>query len=196
MSDDPDPEDGDDAERRPERVDGEARDEPLAELADRVRRSRSEREGRERTGEGTDDDPFAALERAADEAGGTGSGGTTDDDPFERVEVEDIDGEDVWESLEGEEPAAERSAIDAGADAERVEREDPGAERPDHVVEKSAYCQRCRFLSAPPEVRCTHEGTAIVEVVDSERFRVRGCPMVAEGGAVDRDPDHDRDAGD
>jgi hypothetical protein len=173
---------------RPETGDeGGAGREPLSDLADRVRQSRSRREGGQEPRD--EADPFAALERTVEESDTE----TDETDPFEQMEVGDVDEEAVWESLEGEEAAAaDQPSVGAGADAERVERDDPGAERPDHVVEKSAYCQRCQFFSAPPEVRCTHEGTAIVEVVDSERFRVRGCPMVAEGGAVDRDPDRDR----
>lgn len=179
------------------------RDAPLGELAERVRRSRARSETDGDDG-GTDADPFAALERAVEGEGegdvtGTGtepgtaaagSGPPADDDPFERVEVDEVDEEEVWESLAADEgTAAERASIGAGADAERVERDDPGAERPDHVVEKAAYCQRCRFFSSPPEVRCTHDGTDIVEVVDVDRFRVRGCPMVAQRGAIDREPD-------
>ncbi|MFB6281589.1 MAG: hypothetical protein ABEH40_06185 [Haloferacaceae archaeon] len=176
------------------------RSEPLEGLTDRIRRARSRRaaeaEAENEDAEGAGN-PFAELERTmgegAGEPGAAAEGGEPDDeDPFERVEVDDIDEEEVWESLDAEEgPEADQPSIGAGADAERVEREDPGAERPDHVVEKGAYCQRCRFLSEPPEVRCTHEGTDIVEVVDSDRFRVRGCPMVAQGGAVDRASDHD-----
>lgn len=171
----------------------DATDEPLSALADRIRRSRERRE-RDATSEG---DPFAALERGIDREGSepavdgpTAGGADGDGDPFDRMEVDAIDEETMWESLEADEATtADRPAIGVGADAERVERDDPGARRPDHVVEKGAYCHRCRFLSDPPEIRCTHEGTEIVEVVDSERFRVRGCPMVARGGAVDRDPD-------
>ena len=190
--------------------------EPLSELAERIRGARSRREGEgrgeggaesdpfaplereaegERTGKGDESDPFAALEAETEGGdpttsgvGETGEG--TDGDPFDRMDVEAIDEEAVWESLEADDgEPIDASATDAGVEAERVKRDDPGAERPEHVVEKGAYCQRCRFLSAPPEVRCTHDGTEIVEVVDSERFRVRGCPMVARGGALARDPD-------
>jgi len=173
---------------------GRRGDEPLADLAERARARRSPPEGDvggEVGAEEAEADPLAALERAVeeDDAGGTGPAGG--EDPFEQVEVGDIDEEEVWESIDDEGATPDEPSIGAGVDAERVERDDPGAKRPDHVVDKGSYCQRCRFFSAPPDVRCTHDGTEVVEVVDSERFRVRGCPMVSRGEAVDRPSDAD-----
>lgn len=172
---DPAPEGGAD----PGGTDPEDRDDreaPLSGLADRVRRSRSERA---RSGDSLAD--LAATD--ADEAD-PGS------DPFEAMEVDTVDEESVWESLESEDPeVTDQPAVGSGGDAERVDPADARGDRPEHVVRKTAYCQRCRFFSDPPAVRCSHEGTAIVEVVDSERFRVRDCPMVAYGGtgATERD---------
>ncbi|MFB6159655.1 MAG: hypothetical protein ABEJ61_00585 [Haloferacaceae archaeon] len=120
---------------------------------------------------GTTDDPFADL----DASGEAGEG----DDPFESVDVGDLPGDDVWSALEGEsEPAAQPSV--GTDDAEAVERDDPAADRPDHVVPKASYCQRCEHFTAPPEVACTHEGTEILAVVDAESFRVRGCPVARD----------------
>jgi hypothetical protein len=96
-----------------------------------------------------------------------------DDDLFESVEVADVDDEAVWESfVEGEaEPEAE-----VGLGAEARDAADPD----EHVVPKRTFCQRCPHFSAPPETACTHEGTAIVEVVDADHFRVRHCPVVED----------------
>jgi hypothetical protein len=180
----------------------EGADEPFGDLADRVRRRRGDR----------DDDAFAALEDAAggrDEAdpdpaaaAGAEPAETTDEDPFESVGVDEIDTDELWASLESESAgeaagtddgsaAAEQPEVGSGGAAERVERDDPEARRVDHLVPKAAYCQRCRHLAAPPEVRCTHEGTEIVEVADADHFRVRGCPMVDEDGPVEGTPDLD-----
>ena len=137
--------------------------------------------------EGTvDDSPLSDLAREVDERRARRSSSPSDD-LFEEVDVDEVDGESVWESL-SEIEGDDETGADAGLgpvaggapddDATRVEREDPGAPRRDHVVPKSAYCQRCRYISDPPELACGHDGTEIVEVVDSERFRVRGCPLV------------------
>lgn len=105
-------------------------------------------------------------------------------DLFESVEVADIDSEAVWESfVEGELGPDEEVGL--GADVEAVD--DAGAD--EHIVPKRDFCQRCPHFTDPPDVACTHEGTTIVEVVDSDHFRVRNCPVVeTEPGAspVDR----------
>lgn len=110
----------------------------------------------------------------------------TDESPFEAVDVETVDGEALWdavvdgtdgpsvsssETTDGpSEPSSETTngAGDAGESADAEE----------YVVDKREFCQRCRFFSAPPAVACEHEGTDIVELVDGDRFRVRGCPMI------------------
>lgn len=110
-----------------------------------------------------------------------------DRDPFEAVNVGDIDSDELWESLDA--GGTDRSdADDLGqydppeTAAQRVEATTTRDTRPEHVLDKREYCQRCPYLSAPPEVSCGHDGTEIVEVVDGERFRVRGCPMVTTDG--------------
>lgn len=98
------------------------------------------------------------------------------EDPFEEMDVGDVDADNVWEAL-GEQP--DEDPVD-GESMDRTGR--PDVDRSEHVVDKRQYCQRCPYLSAPPDVACKHDGTEIVEVVSSDQFLVRGCPMVAEGG--------------
>ncbi|QZP38861.1 hypothetical protein [Halobaculum magnesiiphilum] len=113
-------------------------------------------------------------------------------DPFEEVDVGDIDTEALWESLDADDAASSDpdglGAYDPPEGA--AERVDESATRdrdtrPEHVLDKREYCQRCPYLSAPPEVTCGHDDTDIVEVVDGDRFRVRGCPMVTGEGRPD-----------
>ncbi|MFB6303899.1 MAG: hypothetical protein ABEH47_01935 [Haloferacaceae archaeon] len=204
MSDRPEDADGDDEgsqvddEERTPADDGTGdadrdREAPLSGLADRVRRSRSDRESRAES----EADVFADIEgrTGPDEEAGVapevGEGEGEEESPFEAMEVDSIHEEAVWESLESEEPeVTDQPEVGSGGEAERVESEDEHGGPPEHVVQKTAYCQRCRFFSDPPDVRCTHEGTSIVEVVDSERFRVRGCPMVERGGTGAGDRRH------
>ncbi|AUX07933.1 hypothetical protein AArcSl_0278 [Halalkaliarchaeum desulfuricum] len=106
-------------------------------------------------------DPFAELDDEGDPL----------EDPFEEMDDE-MSIENVWETL-GEEGGEVDSTLapvegEGGPDVE--------------TVEKRSFCQRCRYLSAPPTVECTHEGTEILEVVDSNNFRVQNCPMIERGG--------------
>jgi len=122
-----------------------------------------------------------------------------DDDPFESMDVGELDSEAVWESLADAEtdaptgesateadaateqaPSAEATGVGVGVSANRVE---GSAGRPEYVVPKTDFCQQCSYLSDPPELACGHEGSEIVAVVDSEQFRISGCPF------VDRDPE-------
>lgn len=156
------------------------RDRPLSDLVDRVRRSRSGR------------DPGVDPDRAVGGVAGRDGGDDRESDPtgdadrFEAVDVTGLDAEAVWASLESDDGAvADGPAVGVGGEAERVERDVPRAGRPEHVVDKAAYCQRCEHFATPPDVECTHEGTEIVELVDAERFRVRGCPMADRDGPVE-----------
>lgn len=90
------------------------------------------------------------------------------DDVFEAVDVGAVDEETLWKQV---------------ASDEEFVVEDPG-DRED-VVDKSTYCEKCEFFSGPPEVRCAHEGTSILELVDLEHFRVRNCPVVIEEAALE-----------
>lgn len=122
---------------------------------------------------GEGDDPFAELDEDDDSFEDPIE--ETDDspeDPFEEMDDEGEPIEDVWETL-GEEGTAGESTLAPVRGTDELE---------ENVVDKRSFCQRCRYLSAPPAVECTHEGTEILEVVDSDRFRVRGCPMVERGG--------------
>ena len=114
------------------------RGDPLDDLAERVRRRRTEAAG----------------------------AGDARHDPFGEEPFEALEGDGLWSAIEEDAGAGEAVAADEDGD--------------EHVVAKRSYCERCRYLSDPPEVRCTHPGTTIVEFVDTERLRVRNCPVVAE----------------
>jgi hypothetical protein len=104
-----------------------------------------------------------------------------DDDeesPFESMSVGEVDGDAVWSELVDAEEEDTGRHPGVGGAAERV-----GVDG-DHVVEKATFCKRCPFLAEPPTLACENEGTDILEVVDSEHFRVRGCPMVDDTDAT------------
>lgn len=164
-----------------------------------------ERDGK-RAGGGTGADPEADPDPVADpdSAPGTGGDGPLGDlarevrerrgrtaggeDPFEEVDVGEVDEDELWAALAGGEGAGAGARTEGGPPSRGAEPLGGAGRvgaRPEHVVDKRRYCQRCPFLSAPPAVSCGHEGTEIVEAVDGERFRVRGCPMIAEDGNPD-----------
>lgn len=146
---------GDDVERdgRPNDREREREAAPLEDLA---------RELDERRRSGSSTSPGASASTNADA-----------DSLFESVDVDELDSEAVWDSLLSEDdPEA------LGGDAAAVSPDDAGG-RPEYVVSKREYCQRCQFFTDPPDVGCTYEGSEIVDVEDFERFRVRGCPVVA-----------------
>jgi hypothetical protein len=147
-----DPEDGADI---PDDWDEDAdRDTDDAPLEDLAREVRDRRENRERA---EDDDAV--------------------DDLFESVDVGEVDTDAVWEQLEEGQTA--EASVGMGVEVEATE---PTAEAggEEHVVPKREFCQQCPHFTDPPETACTHEGTDIVEVVDSDSFRVRNCPVVDE----------------
>ncbi|AGN02790.1 hypothetical protein L593_14255 [Salinarchaeum sp. Harcht-Bsk1] len=93
-----------------------------------------------------------------------------EDELFDEEDVPEIDTEVVWDRLDEDEPP-----------------ELPEETQQDvRVVEKRSYCEQCPFFSAPPDVRCTHDGTEILELVDMERFRVVDCPKVREDERLER----------
>lgn len=119
--------------------------------------------------ETSDADPFAALDSETGSEGG---------DPFERMSVDEVDIESVWDALDGG-----LDDLDGGVEFPEA---DPH-ETTDHVVDKRKYCHRCPHFAAPPDTACTHEGTSILEVIGFDEFRVRDCPMVTdEGPGFDR----------
>ena len=93
-------------------------------------------------------DPFAEAERA-----------------FERMDVTELDPDEVWERLADAERRGSVSELDDRRYAE---------------VSKHSFCEQCEFFSPPPGVSCDHEGTEILEFVDMESVRVVDCPVVAE----------------
>ena len=133
---------------------------------------------------GDESDPFADLDAGAGdddrdpfaELGAEAEADVDDESAFESVDVDPVEAEDVWASLDEAETEPE---VSLGGDAESV-----GAD--EHRVPKSDYCERCPYFADPPEVACTHEGTTIVAVEDADHFRVRACPM-AEGTPPDGD---------
>ncbi|MWV64060.1 hypothetical protein GRS48_04365 [Halorubrum sp. JWXQ-INN 858] len=133
----------------------------------------------DRSTHGDEEDPFAALAEGDDGIGSLDDAATdAPDDVFERMAVEDLGDEDVWDALD----EAAVGSVGAGGDAAPAD----DADR-EHVVDKRQYCQRCPHFSDPPETACSNGTTTIVEVVETESFRVRDCPMVGEDGpAFDR----------
>lgn len=94
------------------------------------------------------------------------------EEAFVEEQQEPVDTQRVWADLLGDE---ETEGEFAPADVES------GPEGETQIIEKH-ICERCQYLAAPPELRCTHEGTTIHELVDVEHVRVSACPMVdAEG---------------
>ena len=115
--------------------------------------------------EGDGTDPFAELETDS----------TVDPEVFERMEIDEIDDDDVWDALDADLDTELPPGPSAGAAT-------IGEAATDHIVDKRTYCQRCPYFADPPETACTHDGTAIVESIGFAEFRVRNCPMVADEG--------------
>ncbi|WP_416840883.1 hypothetical protein [Haloferax sp. DFSO52] len=139
----------------------------------------------ERTGHGDRDDsgrtddeaPLSGLADRID-ARRTTADATADerDALFEEVRVTELESSEVWASLAQDDPDGD-DGVGVGAEAEPL---DHTAGATDHIIPKSGFCQRCEFFGAPPVLSCDHEGTTIVEVVDSDSFRVRNCPFVED----------------
>jgi hypothetical protein len=115
------------------------------------------------------------------------------DELFEEMDVSDVDSEAVWDSVldDDTEPVGvasrgtpENGVTEEGLGAERDERS-ADDEPTETVVPKRSYCESCYFFADPPEATCTYSGAEIVEIVDSDRFKVTNCPVVA--GFVDTD---------
>lgn len=163
MSEDEEPADeqSTDEDEHVEEVDPEE-ELPLSALRDRVEAEK---------GPAADESPLSEVAQ---------EGGAEESELFEEVDVGDVDSEAVWdavvegnadpEDLLGEEPRTEPEGEPA---AEPTDTPD------EHVIDKREYCQRCEFFNDPPNATCTNEGTEIVELVDSDHFRVHGCPKVA-----------------
>ncbi|WP_225741254.1 hypothetical protein [Halorussus halophilus] len=167
----------DDSNEAASRSDGR---EPLGEVAAEVRSRRGEQ------GEGSDasdvggarssrarDGPLSGLADEVDERRQRQSDGSPFES-FESVEVEELDGEKLWALL------ADEDGETVGVAAPREESED---DRDVRTIPKNT-CHGCPHFADPPEVACTHEGTSILELVETERFRVADCPMVVDDDQV------------
>lgn len=95
-----------------------------------------------------------------------------DEDLFREERVAEVESEAVWADL---------LMAEGGSDAEGVLEPTAGSgdalEQPGQIVSKT-LCHRCEYFGEPPELRCTHEGTTIHEMVDMDHYRVSKCPMV------------------
>lgn len=122
-----------------------------------------------------------------DDADDAESGDETDvQELFDDVDLEGDD-EDVWAELaDGSSSGGDGELFDRLAEENPTDQRTPDVETDgeDAVVPKNRFCQRCEFFTKPPEVGCLNPGTEIVEVVDSERFRVQNCPVVEERQGV------------
>lgn len=127
--------------------------------------------------EAESEDPFADLD-ALEEAG------PASDDPFTEMETDTAESDaDVFEILEGDaDGALAQLEGDAPAPIETVPEIDDAGEGV--VVPKRTYCEQCEYLSEPPEVSCSNEGTTIHELTDLEHFRVSNCPVVEDRRSV------------
>lgn len=112
------------------------------------------------------EDPFERLDDGAAPGERTPADAA---DPFEEIDVGSTD-ETTWEELVSPPDPTDPTTPADGVDPTTVE---------ETVVPKRGYCQGCEYLSAPPDVACTHADGEILEAVDLEHFRVRNCPVVA-----------------
>lgn len=87
-------------------------------------------------------------------------------DAFDEVDVDAVEDDELWDQLEAE--RIEATVDEPTSDAERDVR----------VLRKRDYCMRCQYYSAPPEVRCGHDRGEIMELVDTDRFKVVDCPII------------------
>lgn len=127
---------------------------------------------------GADGEPGAApgVDVAGDPLGGVdvsrGDPFDSADNPFERVDVDGVDPDEVWE----------RFTADAASGADGTD-DDGGPERDeDDVVDvsKHRFCETCPHFSDPPETACGHPGTDVLEFVGTDQVRVANCPVVRE----------------
>ncbi len=140
----------------------------------------------EREGDGDDD---VAASDAGDREGplsdvaseverrGQRTDANPEDELFDEQSVQEIDREELWRQVAGESTAEQTT--EEPPPPEDAPRETPDG-RVERIVSKKKYCQGCEYFSPPPDVRCTHDGTDIDELVDMEHFRVFDCPIVAE----------------
>jgi hypothetical protein len=151
-------------------------DEPLGDLAAEVRERTGDRGSGDRADRPEREGPLADVASEVDERRRKRG----DSDAFESVTVGELDGEKLWEQL---------AAGDDGPTVAVPADEAPAAEWPDpdrdvRTIPKDT-CHSCPHFGEPPELACTHEGTDILAMPDSEHFRVADCPMVADEESID-----------
>ncbi|MGB9955943.1 hypothetical protein ACOZ4B_06090 [Haloferax prahovense] len=157
------------------RDDSFGRDDPAADSDDAARAPDGGRDGRS---DDADSAPLSDLAgRVAERRARSRVTDQRDDvdELFESVEVGELDREDVWTALVEGGDEEQSAGVGVGAEATPVDDADGVS---DHVVPKTEFCQRCEHFGDPPKLACHHEGTTIVELEDSDHFRVRNCPMV------------------
>lgn len=120
-----------------------------------------------------DEEPLADLAAEVDDRRNRER--DAEDDAFARVDVAAVDREELWADLRAE-PTSDGSASGQSTDDGRDVR----------TVDKGT-CHGCPHLGDPPALRCTRDGTDILSVVDSGRFRVANCPVVVEEPELDLD---------
>lgn len=178
MSDDPERPDADDRSSADDRP-----DEPLGGVAEKVRdRTGEESVDREATPR---DGPLADVATQVDERRRRGRDTT---DAFESVDVDELDGEKLWERLADDDGGGPSVSVPAG---ETVEVDDEwGDDRDVRTIPKET-CHGCPHFGEPPTLACTHEGTAILAMPDVDHFRVADCPVVVDDeeiGGLTGDP--------
>ena len=102
------------------------------------------------------DDPFSGMDGREGDPFGEG------ESAFEAVDVEIVDAEEVWASLDG---APAETAV---SDSRYTE------------VSKHRFCEQCEHFSSPPNAHCTHAEAEIIEYLDMDTVRLLNCPVVAE----------------
>jgi len=102
------------------------------------------------------DDPFDGMEHREDDPFSEG------ESVFESVDVDGLDADEVWESLDQE------PSTPTVEDSRYVE------------VSKHRFCEQCEHFASPPNAHCTHEEAEIIEYLDVETVRLLNCPVVAE----------------
>jgi len=102
------------------------------------------------------DDPFTGMESREGDPFGEG------ESIFESVDVESVDADEVWESLD-EEPTT--TPVEGSRYVE---------------VSKHRFCEQCEHFASPPDAHCTNDEAEIIEFLDMETVRLLNCPVVAE----------------
>ena len=122
--------------------------------------------------EQSDSTPLSRLRDSVKERTREGEAEDLGEAFFEET-VDEVDTDSIWADLLMRDGTAEGQFEPIA--------EEQGAEGPTQIISKR-ICERCQYVSAPPELSCTHEGTTIHELVDVDHVRVQECPMVGPDG--------------